>query len=239
MTASSVFPFPLEFADSTWRSRFTDYGWNRFDSLWNLDATEVDTPNVRRGGWSSVVRMSAPDGSLFYLKRQQNHFYRDPKNFYRKTPTAVREWRSTKELGDAGIGVLNAVCMGMGVSHDASRAVFVTEALTDHRSLPETLQDPALSPAARVELWHALGHLIRRVHRRGYRYNCLYGKHVMLHAATLRKQLGHPADRPRESDQGPICDQRHDQRLESTRSPHRRHEQSRSPGLLGCLFRRH
>jgi hypothetical protein len=172
--------FPLEFSDDTWQVRFEGYGWGSFDELWKLQADEVDEPNVRRQGWSSVVRMQAADGEQFYMKRQENHFYRDATNLYRQTPTAVREWRATHAFKALGVGVLSAVCLGVGKSNGVSRALLVTRALTQHKSLPDTLVDPTLTAEARMRLWHALGRVVRVIHDNGYRYNCLYGKHVML-----------------------------------------------------------
>ncbi|MFV2089759.1 MAG: lipopolysaccharide kinase InaA family protein [Pseudomonadales bacterium] len=164
--------------DDEWRQRFRDYGWPSFDALWQLKADTVEPENVRRGGWSSVVRMEAQDGTAYYLKRQENHDFRDASTGYRRTPTVVREWRTAAAFSTLGIGVATAVCLGVDKT-DASRGLLVTEALDDHAALSDVLQASPTS-ADRRSLWQQLADQIRRMHEHHYRHNCLYAQHILV-----------------------------------------------------------
>ena len=85
----------LTFADPSQGELFADNGWQRFEDLWRLEASEVEPGNVRRGGWNSVVRFKANDGSAYYLKRQEDHDYRAWEGRLVRRPTVAREWQAT------------------------------------------------------------------------------------------------------------------------------------------------
>ena len=174
----------LTFNDDLWRQRFEAYGWTDFDSLWQVQADTVEPANVRRGGWSSVVRIEGPDGRAFYLKRQENHDFRDWRKGLRRLPTVAREWQAGIDFRSIGVGTAEPICLGLRQG-DCSLGLLVTAALDDYRSLPEILQDPSLTGEDRRALWKKLAHGVRRIHEQGYRHNCLYGHHVLLrHNAT-------------------------------------------------------
>ncbi len=174
-----TFPEGLTYASDDWQARFRSFGWQDFSALWALEADTVEPANVRRGGWSSVVRITAPDGSAFYLKRQEDHDFRDWRRGLRSRPTVVREWQIGVAFRRLGIGTAEPVCLGLDGS-DGSRGLLVTVALDRYRALPEVLCDPGLSRAQRKALWHTLADQVRRIHEAGFRHNCLYGHHVLV-----------------------------------------------------------
>jgi len=169
----------LEFSSPAWREHFAQSGWADFEVLWNLQADTVEPPNVRRGGWSSVARIESPAGAAFYLKRQENHDFRDWGSGLKRTPTVVREWEVGVTFRTFGIRTAEPVCCGVD-QRAGSRGVLVTVALDDYRSLPEVLQDPTLASADRRNLWETLADDVLRLHQQGYRHNCLYGQHILL-----------------------------------------------------------
>lgn len=169
----------LTFASQAWRERFAGCGWNDFQALWALEAETVEPGNVRRGGWSSVVRIDAADGVGLYLKRQENHDFRDWRRGLRRMPTVVREWQTGVAFRALGIGTAEPVCLGVDQSR-SSRGLLVTVALDDYRPLPEVLRDPGLGEADRRVLWRDLARVFRGFHDQGYRHNCLYGHHVLV-----------------------------------------------------------
>lgn len=169
----------LVFSSEDWRERFAHWGWGDFAALWSLDADTVEPANVRRGGWSSVVRFEAPDGSAFYLKRQENHDFRAWRRGLTRLPTVVREWEMGVNFRALEIGTAEPVCLGVD-QQEGSRGVLVTVALDDHRSLTEVLARGDLVGEARRQLFWTLADTIRRIHDQGFRHNCLYGQHVLV-----------------------------------------------------------
>ena len=174
----------LEFSSPEWRDRFSAYGWAGFTDLWQLEAAEVEPGNVRRGGWSSVVRFEAPDGTGFYLKRQENHDYRYWQGGVRRAPTVAREWQAGIDFRAFGIGTAEPVCLGLDRS-GSSRGLLVTLALDDHQALPEVLQRLPAASEGRQRLWYRLADEVRLIHQQGYRHNCLYAQHIL-----IREQRG-------------------------------------------------
>lgn len=169
----------LNFSSAKWRALFAANDWRHFDDLWTLEGREVEPGNVRRGGWSSVVRFEAADGAAFYLKRQENHDYRRWQGGLKRMPTAAREWQVGIDFRAAGIGTAEPVCLGVDQT-DTSRGILVTRALDDHQALPEVLQRLPDNGEARQRLWYQIADDVRRIHDLGYRHNCLYAQHILI-----------------------------------------------------------
>ncbi len=172
----------LTFANASMGELFADNGWRSFEDLWRLEAREVEPGNVRRGGWSSVVRFTAGDGSAFYLKRQEDHDFRAWEGGLVSRPTVVREWQAGVDFRAFGIGTAEPVCLGVEQSR-TSRGVLVTRALDDHQSLTEVLQQLPGGSEARQALFYQIADAVRLIHDQGYRHNCLYGQHILVRAA--------------------------------------------------------
>jgi hypothetical protein len=169
----------LTFSDERWRAQFEARGWSDFEALWNLEADTVEPANVRRGGWSSVVRLDTPDDQSFYLKRQENHDFVDWRGGLRKVPTVVREWDASLAFRKFGVESAEAVCLGVDRRRGHSRGLQITVALDGYRPLPEVLGDGLHGPD-RKALWVSLADVVKRIHDHGYRHNCLYGQHLFL-----------------------------------------------------------
>jgi hypothetical protein len=169
----------LTFASSDLAELFAANGWQSFDDLWQLEASEVEPGNVRRGGWSSVVRFTANDGSGYYLKRQENHDYRVWEGGLVRRPTVVREWQAGNQFRSFGVSTAEPICLGVEQSR-SSRGVLVTRALDDHQSLTEMLKDLPGGSDSRRSLWYQIADAVRLIHNNGYRHNCLYGQHILV-----------------------------------------------------------
>lgn len=169
----------LTFADPQLGELFADNGWRSFEDLWRLEASEVEPGNVRRGGWSSVVRFTADDGSAFYLKRQEDHDYRVWEGGIVRRPTVVREWQAGVDFRAFGIGTAEPVCLGVEQSR-TSRGVLVTRALDQHEALTDVLKTLPGGSESRQLLWYQIADAVRLIHARGYRHNCLYGQHILV-----------------------------------------------------------
>lgn len=177
--SGSVPPAGLTFSSNDWQARFAGWGWADFEALWGLEAETVEPANVRRGGWSSVVRFEAPDGSAFYLKRQEDHDFRIWRGGLRRLPTVLREWQVGIDFRALGIGTAEPVCLGLDDTH-RSRGLLVTVALDEYRSLADVLRPGNLHGAPRRALWWTLADAVRRIHDEGFRHNCLYGQHILV-----------------------------------------------------------
>ncbi len=169
----------LDFSTAQWRSLFAANGWREFEDLWSLQGSEVEPGNVRRGGWSSVVRFEAADGTAFYLKRQENHDYRHWQGGLKRTPTVAREWQVGVDFRASGIGTAEPVCLGV-LQAESSRGLLVTRALDDFDALPEVLQRLPDNSAPRQALWYQIADEVRRIHDLGFRHNCLYAQHILI-----------------------------------------------------------
>lgn len=169
----------LTFATPELGERFADNGWRSFEDLWRLEASEVEPGNVRRGGWSAVVRFTASDGSAFYLKRQENHDYRAWEGGIVRRPTVVREWQAGVDFRDFGIGTAEPVCLGVEQSR-SSRGLLVTRALDAHEPLTAVLKRLTGGSETRQRLWYQIADEVRQIHEQGYRHNCLYGQHIFV-----------------------------------------------------------
>lgn len=169
----------LTFATSDWGERFAERGWRSFDDLWRLEASEVEPGNVRRGGWSSVVRFTGADGDAFYLKRQENHDYRAWDGGIVRRPTVLREWQAGVDFRTFGICTAEPVCLGIDQS-DQSRGLLVTRALDVHSALSDVLKDLPGDSERRRALWYEVADAVLQIHSHGYRHNCLYGQHILV-----------------------------------------------------------
>ncbi|TNF88921.1 MAG: hypothetical protein EP301_03965 [Gammaproteobacteria bacterium] len=199
----------LTFADPALGELFADNGWRSFEDLWRLEAREVEPGNVRRGGWSSVVRFTADEGSAFYLKRQEDHDYRGWEGGIVRRPTVVREWQAGVDFRGFGIPTAEPVCLGVEQSR-TSRGILVTRALDEHEALTEVLKRLPGGSDARRDLWYRIADAVRLIHDQGYRHNCLYGQHIL-----VRKEDGtwdcafidlEKATRTRRQDRAAIAD---------------------------------
>jgi len=74
-----------------------------FDLLWNLEAGWYEEPNRRRGGWSGVSRYQLHNGTLIFIKRQENHFCRDWRSFFRPISAFRREFQNILTFQRLGI----------------------------------------------------------------------------------------------------------------------------------------
>ena len=169
----------LTFADPALGELFDENGWRRFDDLWRLEASEVEPGNVRRGGWSSVVRFTAGDGSAYYLKRQEDHDYRTWEGKLVRRPTVSREWQAGVAFRALGISTAEPVCLGVEQSR-TSRGLLVTRALDDYEALSDVLPRLPGNSDSRRSLWYQVADEVRLIHAGGFRHNCLYGQHVMV-----------------------------------------------------------
>ena len=172
-----------DYLSPAWRQLLTDNGLGDFEALWQHAGDWFEAPNRRRGGWSGVsqVKLAHPDGRsrVLFLKRQQDHVYRDWRHPLRGRPTFARELDNLLAYRDAGIASLEPVYFGQRRRGRHQQALLMTVALEGFVSL-DSLLAHWRSPRQRHAVIGVLAGLVRRIHSQGYWHGCLYPKHLLL-----------------------------------------------------------
>jgi len=168
-----------QFIHPVWKTTLEDGRLIHFKDWWMLDIPTVDIQNNHRGGWSEVGRHCCGE-SVFYVKRQQNHFIRYIGSGFRKMPTFKREFENIKWYQQKQIPTLDYVYFSWRIQAGNAEAILVTVALDAYSSLDE-LDDLAAIPQDRQQsLANAIGKSIRRMHDAGIRHCSLHPKHIFV-----------------------------------------------------------
>lgn len=148
---------------------------------WNLSGDWVETPNLRRSGWSGVLRARHASG-LVYVKRQRNHLCRTWRHPF-GWPTASREYENLRRVLALGLRAPLPLFHGSRRERDAVHTVLVTAALEGFAPLCE---QRGLDLARRTALAREAGRVIGTMHAARLQHGCLYDKHIMVrwHGAT-------------------------------------------------------
>lgn len=149
-----------------------------FEELWRNNAPWFEAPNIRRGGWSGVVkcvidRFGQPE--KVFIKRQENHMTRTLMHPIKGIPTFLREYRNIQSLHSKNISTLDVLYFGT----KSSKAILVTKALEGYVSLNE-IDFQTLHRRDRKALIIRIAELIHHLHQFHYQHNCLYPKHIMV-----------------------------------------------------------
>lgn len=172
-----------------WQSILAYNGLSDFKSIWKLEADWFETPNLRRGGWSGVNRISLnlPEGGTInvFLKRQQNHPCRTIQAPVRGIPTYKREFNNIIRFTKAGVNTLVPIYFSIRIVDNHHCAILITEELTGYTSLEDwsvhwqtTHQLP--TKAQRNKLFTEIARQLRYMHKAGFKHNCLYPKHLLI-----------------------------------------------------------
>lgn len=151
-----------------------------FEAFWRMPCEWFEKPNSRRGGWSGVSRHVLENGQSIFLKRLENHCYRDPWRFGRRTPTFRREWRASGRLRRLGIRVPEILLYAEredGVRH---QAIMVSRALDGYRTLLACLAEAGEDTVRRRSLVEAAVQAVVTLHRSGFQHNHMAAKHLLL-----------------------------------------------------------
>lgn len=166
------------------RALLEQHGLTSFDALWDLQLDAVDDPNLTRGGWSSVYKLTLTDAQgkphNFFLKRQDNHLTRNLRKPFGE-PTFAREFRYIQAYARAGVPALEAAFYAQRKLPGHQQAILLTRALDGYQDAAEWLARwSALSWADRRDLLQAAGALVRALHNANMVHKCLYLKHIFL-----------------------------------------------------------
>ncbi|MDO8827457.1 lipopolysaccharide kinase InaA family protein [Methylophaga sp.] len=149
-----------------------------FEVFWRNNSPWFEAPNIRRGGWSGVVKCmidSFGQPEKVFIKRQENHMTRTLIHPIKGIPTFLREYRNIQSLHAKNIPTLDVLYFDT----KASKAVLVTKALEGYISL-DKIELSTLVPQDKKALISSIAKIIRHLHHYHYQHNCLYPKHIMV-----------------------------------------------------------
>ncbi|MBD3646683.1 MAG: hypothetical protein HUJ31_04335 [Pseudomonadales bacterium] len=149
--------------------------------LLDLELPFFEPPNQRRGGWSGVSMVECA-GQRFFVKKQKNHTYREPRRFYRPTPTLRREYRNILRFRKLGLVTPSVVLYG----ERGDDGVLVTTALEDYVDLVSWLSSTQ-DETARLDFFNELTSQLLRIHEARFHHGCLYGAHIMVKPDSPRE----------------------------------------------------
>jgi hypothetical protein len=134
---------------------------------------------VRRGGWSGVVRLTLarPEGGEvgIFVKRQENHTYREWRRFALPAATFEREFVKLMHFQRLGIPTLEPLYFGKRRVDGNLRAILVTLELSGCDPLDAPRWNPLAQtkPQHRRSLIRQIAETIRRMHAQYWQHNCL------------------------------------------------------------------
>lgn len=162
-------------------------GLGTFDAIWDLDVGHVEEPNVRRGGWSGVSRITLPyaDGPCsVFLKRQADHVTRTVRHPISGEPTLHREFTRLLQFAHLDIPAPTALHYAHAKEAGEWRAMLLVGEVPG-RPLTSWLDEYATaSRAARAAVMDAVADLCRRMWSHRYEHRSLYAKHIFLDDST-------------------------------------------------------
>tara|TARA_R100001369_G_scaffold22176_2_gene40421 strand:+ start:719 stop:1522 length:804 start_codon:yes stop_codon:yes gene_type:complete len=151
---------------------------NVFEELWHINSPWFETPNVRRGGWSGVVKCMIDNfgrSEKVFIKRQENHMTRTLIHPLNGIPTFLREYHNIQLLHAINIPTLDVLYFDT----KGAKAVLVTKALEGYISL-DKIELSTLVSQDKKTLISSIAKVIRDLHQHNYQHNCLYPKHIMV-----------------------------------------------------------
>ena len=162
-------------------------GLEDFSALWELELNWFEPPNFRRSGWSGAARheLKNPDGTPLgiFIKRQENHLRRTPR-YPGGCPTFRIEWQNLERLFRRGVPVTQPFYYGERLVEGRPQAILITYELKGFTPFDEWLESHPEGPhrlSTRTAVLPTVADAVRTFHDQGFRHNCLYPKHIMLH----------------------------------------------------------
>jgi tRNA A-37 threonylcarbamoyl transferase component Bud32 len=149
-----------------------------FDRFWTVKSDWFEPPNIRRGGWSGVIKyaLNSASGKInVFIKRQENHITKTWNHLISGIPTFQKEYFNILRLARNDIPTLEPVYFGV---HE-KRAILITKALEGYQGL-DNVDPVALSRKDKKALIEKVAVIIRQMHHCHFQHNCLYPKHIFV-----------------------------------------------------------
>lgn len=171
------------FADELSSALLVGHNLTDFGTLWSLKAGWHEDINQCRGGWSGVSRFETDSGIAYFIKRQENHVYREWRHGFMPAATFEREFRNLLRFRKLSIPTLELVYFGQRRNNGHLQAILLTRELQGFLPLDATsLQKNSLKTNLefRKRLILRIADVIRQMHDAHMQHNCLYPKHIFV-----------------------------------------------------------
>jgi len=175
-----------EYFGDNWKETLIANNLVSFDQLWDLKAEWFEEPNIRRGGWSGVVKidLDTPNGKKgVFIKRQENHITKTPFHPIKGRPTFEREFNNILRLRKHKLPTLTPVYFAKRTINGDLQAILITEELSGYMPLES---DDFQSGKAfknkehKHRLFKSVANVLRDMHHHHYQHNCFYLKHIFV-----------------------------------------------------------
>ncbi len=172
------------FISPYYRDLLVRHGLSTFAGFWGLPRHWAEDSNVRRNGWSGVIRHTLIDAEVgrfsMFVKLQENHNYRSPSHLLRWRPTFDRDFLNIRRMQGIGVPTVEPVFYADRRDGDGLQAVLATVMLDGYRELNSVFEDSPLSVPVRRAILHRIADAVWLMHCRRLQHNGLSGKHVMI-----------------------------------------------------------
>ena len=180
----------MEYINNDWKELLEFNHLVKFEDIWNLKADWFEEPNVRRGGWSGVCKISlkqkdGPPVSVF-LKRQENHTTKTFRHPVSGISTFEREFKNILSFRANHLPTVDPLYFGSRKFDGNIQAILMTRDLEGYEPLDSPLfaRDGAImqNKDNRQQIMTAVATVMRNMHSCRFRHNCFYAKHVFIKA---------------------------------------------------------
>lgn len=171
------------FSDQALANTFAQHGLDTFSGLWKVEIPWFEPPNYRRGGWSGVGTVTFEDNNqTYFIKKQENHTYRNWQTFFQKKATFYREYLNILMFNQYAIPSLALVYYGEQAQRGRIQSVLITKALTSFSPLDDAHLMSQLSSDIKLRkaVIQAIAAVVARMHAHGIQHSCLYPKHIFV-----------------------------------------------------------
>ena len=175
-----------EFFGNNWPLALKQNSLYSFNTLWQLQADWFEEPNIRRGGWSGVVKIRLKSGkdepSYIFIKRQENHTSRTWRHPLSGIATFQKEYENIKRFHHYHIPTLELVYFGTRTYNGNLQAIIATQDLAGYFPLDTLLPSSDLGIIdnwkTKRSLLIATARVLSRMHQHNIQHNSLYPKHI-------------------------------------------------------------
>lgn len=168
------------FADNLIKSNFANANLHGFEDFWQLDLALVDDINESASGWSSVARFDIGEDNYrkcYYLKRQQNYFFKTPLHPLRGVLSLEKEYHAAQQLSALGISCITPVYFAKRKVGNDWQAILITRDIAPLKAIDYYIENKQLSEHELVEM----ADFIANLHAKHLRHGALYSKHIYYH----------------------------------------------------------
>ena len=169
-----------------WQPLLSKNNLATYASLWQLKADWFEEPNIRRGGWSGVVKVTLKQTNdvpvSIFIKRQENHLSRTWCHPIKGTATFIREYKNLRLFHKYDIPTPELVYFGARSINGMPQAIIATKELIGYQPLNVLLHKSGSSLITSAQHRQALlketAKVLYHMHHHRLQHNSLHPKHI-------------------------------------------------------------